>query len=66
MEIHVDLFRFYMHGKENNRSILNEDVYQNHLRSDPMCEYGIEIENAEHYFFKCSLFSDIGSSLFIL
>ena len=35
----------------NNCSNLNEDLYQNHLRLDPMCECGNEIENAEHYFF---------------
>ena len=35
----------------NNCSNLNEDLYQNHLRLDPMCEYGNEIENAENYFF---------------
>ena len=48
----------------NNCSNLNEDLYQNHLRLDPMCECGNEIENAEHYFFKCSRYKDIRTSLF--
>ena len=43
---------------------LNEDLYQNHLRLDPTCECGNEIENAEHYFFKCSRYKDIRTSLF--
>ena len=48
----------------NNCSNLNEDLYQNHLRLDPMCQCGNEIENAEHYFFKCSRYIDIRTSLF--
>ena len=48
----------------NNCSNLNEDLYQTHLRLDPMCECGNEIENAEHYFFKCSRYKDIRAWLF--
>ena len=50
----------------NNCSNLNDDLYQNHLRLDPTCECGNEIENAEHYSFKgsCYIHVDIRNSLF--
>ena len=41
-----------LHARLRNKcSNLNEDLYQNHLRLDPMCECGNESENAKHYFF---------------
>ena len=38
----------------NNCSDLNSDLFQNHLTTSPVCSCGMEIENASHYFFKCS------------
>ena len=34
----------------NNCSDLNNDLVQNHLRNDPYCSCGNDIENAHHYF----------------
>ena len=48
----------------NNCSHLNEDIYINHLRLDPMCDCYTGVENAEHYFFKCHRYSDFRISLF--
>ena len=48
----------------NNCSHLNEDLYINHLRLDPMCDFYTGVENAEHYFFKCHRYSDFRISLF--
>ena len=48
----------------NNCSHLNEDLYINHLRLDPMCDCYTGVENAEHYFFKCHRYSDFRISLF--
>ena len=42
----------------NNCSDLNEDLYINHLRLDPMCDCNTRVENAEHYFFKCHRYSN--------
>ena len=48
----------------NNCSHLNEDLYINHLRLDPMCDCYTGVENAEHYFFKCFIYSDFRIWLF--
>ena len=48
----------------NNCSNLNGDRFQNHLKPDPTCDCGKGTENAGHYFFKCSRYTDIRNSLF--
>lgn len=65
---------FYLSGKRlysvyharirNNCSNLNNDLYRNHLRVDPSCQCGDVCENAEHFFFKCSLYHEQRVTLF--
>ena len=43
---------------------LNEDLYINNLRLDPMYDCNTGVENVEHYFFKCHCYSDFRISLF--
>ena len=35
---------------------LNNDLYVNHIKPAPTCECGLDVGNAEHYFFKCVRF----------
>lgn len=43
-----------LHGRLRNQcSNLHNDLFRNHLRDNPYCTCGLNIENAEHYFFKC-------------
>ena len=37
----------------NNCSNLNADLYRNHIKLSPSCDCGAELEDAEHYLFKC-------------
>ena len=37
----------------NNCSNLNTDLFNNHLRDNPLCIWCYEIEDGEHYFFHC-------------
>ena len=38
----------------NNCSNLNNDLFINHLRDNPLCNWCNEIEDSEHYFFHCN------------
>ena len=38
----------------NNCSNLNTDLFINHLRDNPLCNWCYEIEDSEHYFFYCN------------
>lgn len=47
------------HCRIRNRcSNLNKDLYDNHLRDSPICDCGTDIEDAEHYFFRCDLYTN--------
>lgn len=48
----------------NNCSNLFADLFINHLRDSPICQCGKGIENAEHYFFKCTSFLNERIELF--
>ncbi|XP_053404826.1 uncharacterized protein LOC128558706 [Mercenaria mercenaria] len=49
----------------NRCSNLNNDLFYNHLRDYPDCSCGHGIEDAEHFFFKCSHYADARRLLFI-
>ena len=54
-----------MHARiRNTCSNLNNDLYLNHLRIDPLCSCNMEIENAEHFFFRCPIFGNERITLF--
>ena len=42
----------------NNCSNLNNDLFINHLRDNPLCNWCNEIEDSEHYFFHCNNYRD--------
>jgi hypothetical protein len=48
----------------NGCSNLNNDLYNNHLSENQFCPCSNEIENAEHYFFKCTNYIDQRLNLF--
>ena len=48
----------------NNCSDLNNDLVQNHLRNDPYCSCGNDIENAHHYFFECVYYNQLRIEMF--
>ena len=48
----------------NNCSNLNYDLYQNHLRHDPMCDCNEDTETASHFLFECSIFREQRIKLF--
>ena len=48
----------------NNCSNLNEDLFNNHLKSTAACKCGFESEDAEHYFLFCNRFTQQRTSLF--
>ena len=35
----------------------NKDLYDNHLKDSPACDCGTDVEDAEHYFFRCELYT---------
>ena len=37
----------------NNCSNLNHDLFINHLKPNSFCDCGNDVEDAEHYFFRC-------------
>ena len=37
----------------------------NHIHAVPTCECGVDVENAENYFFKCDRFAEQRLALFI-
>ena len=43
-----------MHARIRNKcSNLSHDLFINHLSPNPLCSCNSEIENAEHFFFRC-------------
>ena len=48
----------------NNCSNLENDLFLNHLSDSNLCSCSIEIEDAEHYFFKCRNFVNQRIALF--
>ena len=49
-----DRFLSVMHARIRNKcSNLSNDLCLNHLTQNPFCSCNSEIENAEHYFFRC-------------
>ena len=43
----------------NNCSDLNQDLFRNHLRDNPLCTCNsVDSENSEHYFFSCMLYNN--------
>lgn len=53
--INCDRYLSVMHSRiRNNCSNLSNDLYINHLTMNPLCTCNQEIENAEHYFLRCS------------
>ena len=53
----VRLSTVYHTRIRNNCSNLNSDLFNNHLRATPNCECGTNIEDAEHFLFRCQKFS---------
>ena len=45
-------------------SNLNQDLFDNHLRDDPICSCLRSAETADHYFFKCELYIEERVCLF--
>lgn len=58
------VFSIYHCRIRNNCSNLNNDLFRNHLRPNATCEWDFEIEDAEHYFFKCTEFEEQRIRLF--
>lgn len=42
----------------NKCSNLNDDLFNNHLKPTAICDCQLEIENAEHYFFRCERYNE--------
>ena len=54
-----------MHARmRNNCSNLLADMYLNHLILNALCSCNLEIENAEHVFFRCPKYVNEGISIF--
>ena len=54
-----------LHARIRNRcSDLYQDLVINHLRDDPICDCHDGAENAEHYFFRCYLYTEQRIHLF--
>ncbi len=54
------------HARLRNKcSNLNDDLCNNHLRENPSCTCGNGIEDAEHYFFRCTNFTNQRQQLFV-
>ena len=54
-----------MHARiRNNCSNLSHDLFNNHLIQNPLCSCNLEIENAEHFFFRCPKYSNERMILF--
>ena len=50
---------FLYHARlRNNCSNLNHDLFINHLKPNSICYCGNDIEDAEHYFFKCQKYAE--------
>ena len=49
-----DRFLSVMHARiRNNYSNLSNDLYHNHLIPNPLCSCKLEIEDVEHFLFRC-------------
>lgn len=48
----------------NNCSNLNNDLFHNHLKDNPLCDCLEEAEDAEHYIFKCQRYNTYRVALF--
>lgn len=60
-----DRFLSVMHARiRNNCSNLSNDLFINHLSPNPMCCCNLEIENAEHFFFRCPKYTNEREMLF--
>ena len=46
-------------------SSLKADLNGVNINPSPACSCGVPIENAEHYFFKCSLYTNQRNNIFI-
>ena len=54
-----------MHARiSNNCSNLSYDLYHNHLILNPLCSCNLEIEDAEHFFFRCPKYANERTILF--
>ena len=54
------------HSRIRNRcSNLNAHLHYNHVLASPACECGFEIEDLEHFFFRCTRFSNERQILFL-
>ena len=54
-----------MHARiRNNCSNLSYDLYLNHLISNPLCSCNLEIEDAEHFLFRCPKYANERTILF--
>ena len=55
------------HSRIRNRcSNLNAHLHYNHLLQSPACECGFQIEDPEHYFFRCPRFTNERQTLFLI
>ncbi len=62
----VRVNQFIMHVSETSVcSNLNSDRCNNHLRENPSCTCGNGLEDAEHYFFRCTNFTNQRRQLFV-
>ena len=48
----------------NQCTNLNKDLFHNHLKLSSACDCGSNVEDTEHYFFKCSIFTGQCTALF--
>ena len=54
-----------MHARiRNNCSNLSHDLFINHLTQNSLCSCNLEIENAEHFFFRCPKYVNERTILF--
>ena len=55
-----------LHSRIRNKcSDLHYDLYHNHLRDNPACDCGDDVEDTEHFLFKCNYFTEQRTQLFL-
>ena len=60
-----DRFLQIHHARIRNKcSNLNHDLFNNHLRDSQQCMCGYQCEDAEHFFFRCQLYTNQRLQLF--
>ena len=60
-----DRYLSVMHARiRNSCSNLSHDLFNNHLIQNPLCSCNLEIENAEHFFFRCPKYANERMILF--